>query len=296
MEFKRNLRRGMRGADVRYIKELLLLTGSYTDNITVIRNDGFGADTLRAVRLFQRGHRDEDGRRLAVDGVIGRRTWRAIETAQPGGSALVLPSHIGAVAASNIAPELERVSETRQALVLEALTFAFDPAHSRDYPLSLYIRGGNLYNTDLTPNIIDSARIEAGAKRQPQYYDGGRKEMMLAAVRAEPGLTDADCSGGIVGLMRRFGLVKPSFDTTADSLCSKSHSVSCARDELRPGDWVGRSGHIGVYAGGGYVVEWMGGAYGCQLSRLDARRGWNFVTKKLHTQSAWSRYRKPEYY
>lgn len=296
MEFKRNLRRGMRGADVRYIKEKLLLTGSYTENITAIKNDGFGMDTLAAVRLFQRGHRDENGARLAVDGVIGRKTWAAIIAAQPEISDLALPPNIGLAAAANIAPALARVSDTRREMVLEALGYAHDPSTSRDYPLSLYIRGGNLYNTDLTKNIIDRARIESGAKRQPQYYNGGRKEMMLAAVRVDPTLTGADCSGGLVGLMRRFRLVKPSFDATADSLAGKSHSAVCAKDALRAGDWVGRSGHIGLFAGGGYVVEWVGGAYGCQLTRLDARRVWNFVTKKLQTQSAWSRYRKPEYY
>ena len=31
------------------------------------------------------------------------------------------------------------------------------------YPRSLYIRGGNLYNTDLTVNTITAARIEDGA-------------------------------------------------------------------------------------------------------------------------------------
>jgi hypothetical protein len=40
----------------------------------------------------------------------------------------------------------------------------------------------------------------------------------------------------------------------------------------------------------------MGGAYGCQLTRLDARRGWNFVSGRLDRASAWTGYLKPAYY
>ncbi len=296
MNFKRNLRRGMSGTDVRYIKELLLLTGSYRSGVTVIKKDVFGDDTLGAVRLFQRGHSDESGAALTVDGVIGAKTWAAVEAAQPPQAALSLPGNIGAGAAANIAPALESVSQMRRDLTLEALSYAYDPAILRDYPLSLYIWGGNLYNTDLTLNTVDAARIEAGAMRQPSYYSGGRREFMLAAVKAHPDITGADCSGGLVGLMRRFRLVEPHFDAAADSLCSVRHSVSCTRDELRAGDWVGRSGHIGLCAGGGYAVEWLGGAYGCQLTRIAERTGWNFLSGKLVSQRSWTRYRKPTYY
>ena len=180
--------------------------------------------------------------------------------------------------------------------MLDALRFAYDPAVPAPYPLSLYIRGGNLYNADLKPNRITPARIQSGAKRQPQYYSAGRKEMMLEAVRVNPEITGADCSGGIVGLMRFFGLVKPTFDATADMMAGSRYSTAIAKDALRPGDWIGRSGHIGVYAGGGYVVEWMGGAYGCQLTRVNARQGYSFTAHRMVGQSGWTRYRRPDAY
>ena len=165
----------------------------------------------------------------------------------------------------------------------------------RDYPLSLYIRGGNLYNADLTKNVITLARIAAGAKRQPAYYDGGRREMMEAAVRAAPGITGADCSGGVVGLLRHAGVVKPGFDLSADGFYRSGGYRKIDKASLRPGDLLHKSGHVGLYAGGGYGVEWMGGAYGCQLTKLSDRRGYSFVTGKTGRMGAWTGFLRPAY-
>lgn len=296
MDWKRTLHHGMHGLDVLWIKRQLFALGYYAPELTSIEKDRFGADTQRAVRAFQRENRDENGAWLPVDGVIASRTWSAIVRATQSAAVLTLPENIGKRAAAAIAPELARISSLRQELVLHALSFAYDPLAPSAYPHSLYIRGGNLYNTDLRINVITPARIEAGAKRQPEYYSQGRKEMMLAAVRADPSTTGADCSGGIVGLMRHFELVAPAFDATADLLSGDRYSTAIKKEALRAGDWVGRTQHIGIYVGGGYVVEWMGGAYGCQLTQLDARRGFRFTTHQLMRQSPWTRFRRPDAY
>lgn len=296
MVFKRTLRYGMTGKDVRYCKDALFQLGYYADTVLAIKNDRFGTDTFDAVLRFQRANTDASGKKLNVDGVIGSKTWKAIEAAKAAAEIdVALPDNLSDTAKVAISPALARVSATRRKLVLEALSYAFDPLVPADYPLSLYIRGANLYSAELVRTPITAARIESGAKSQPEYYDGGRKEMMLLAVKQNPAISGADCSGGIVGLLRAHKLVKSTFDATADTLAS-SYSDSIAKSALTAGDWVGRSGHIGIYAGGGYVVEWMGGAYGCQLSKLDARKGYNFVSKKLVSQSAWTRYRKPDAY
>ncbi|MGN0785076.1 MAG: peptidoglycan-binding protein [Candidatus Aphodomorpha sp.] len=305
MTFTKNLRHMATGADVKHMKDALVALG-YLQKST---HSLFGDDTLAAVRAYQRTHRDTEGRPLAVDGVIGRKTWAAIERdraaldgeqagekPEPGEGAPDLPENIGPAAAAAIGAALRGVSGQRQALVRHALAFAYDPEVPAAYPHSLYIRGGNLYNTDLGINTITRARIEAGAKRQPEYYSGGSRDMMLRAVEQRPGITGADCSGGIVGLLRHFRFTAPGFDATANSLCANGHSTAIGRDDLRPGDWVGRDGHIGLYAGGGYVVEWMGKLYGCQLTQLDNRRGYDFVGKKLRSKSAWTKFRRPKYY
>lgn len=297
MEYTRLLRRGMSGADVRYMKDALLRLG-YLNKST---HDSFGDDTFAAVKAFQRSNRDLSGKRLIVDGVIGERTWAAITralSAEPGepGNPEEIPPNIGTGAAEAISAALTGVSKERKRIVLLALSFAYDPAAARDYPYSLYIRGGNLYNTDLALNVIDSQRIESGAKRQPEYYNAGSRQMMLAAVKKHPETTGADCSGGIVGLLRKLGFVKRTFDRTANQLCSVSYAVPIERSALRAGDFVGRPGHIGLYAGGGYVVEWAGKLYGCQLTRFDNRRAYDFVGRRLRKLSAWTKFCDPTFY
>jgi hypothetical protein len=62
------------------------------------------------------------------------------------------------------------------------------------------------------------------------------------------------------------------------------------------GDWACRSGHIGRYGGGGYVVEAVGGAYGIQLTKANNRRVFNFLTRKTQKFSAWDYYGDPKRY
>lgn len=298
MEYTRLLKVSMRGDDVKYMKDILVKLG-YLHKST---HDTFGNDTYRAVIEFQKSHTDAADKPLEVDGVIGPLTWDSIiresshnHQSEPDVS-IVMPVNISDDAAAAIAFALKDVNAIRKKVVLEALHHAWDPAKLLKYPLSLYIRGGNLYNTDLKPNYITADRINSGARRQPQYYTEPAKSIMLEAVEANPKTTGADCSGGIVGLMRYARVVKSSFDATANNLCSGSHSTAIEKCQLLPGDWVGKSGHIGMYVGGGYVVEWAGHKYGCQLNSLSRRTIYDFTRKKTVRLSGWTKYRKPKYY
>ena len=170
--FTRTLRRGMAGADVRAVKERLLALGMYAPHITALKKDSFGTDTYRAVCAFQ------TARGLPANGEVDMATHAALFGAAGGGSAPAqaaesappggLPGTIGAAAANAIGEALGTASPARRGVVLDALQYAFDPAVPRDYPLSLYIRGGNLYNSDLAPNVITLARNASGAARPPQ--------------------------------------------------------------------------------------------------------------------------------
>ena len=293
----RMLRLRSEGEDVTKVKQKLLSLGMYDSHIVELKTSTFGQDTQRAVKLFQA----QNG--LVADGIVGPLTYAALFPEEqpevivvPTSDIAGFPHQIGSKAASVIINELASVSDLRRRIVLDALQFAYDPACPGPYPTSLYIRGGNLYNADLQPNVITIARIRSGAQRQPEYYDGGRQEMMELTVIANPLITGGDCSGGIVGLFRHAGVVKPNFDLSANGFAASSSYKYIEREQLLPGDLLHKSGHIGMYVGGGYAVEWMGGAYGCQLTKIDARRGWNFVKGKEERFGAWTSYLRPKFY
>ena len=298
MKLTRNLKKGMSGADVRFVKDSLFSLGFYNSKTKQITNSTFGADTYVAVCKFQRAKGLED------DGVVGPQTWAALEealAAEEPAKEVDFPSlnkmkHISATHRAAIAKDLANVSELRQKIVLEILNYAYDKDVPGE-PRALYIFGANLYDKDLKLNYADAAEIEKHAKRYPNYFNGGRKEWMLEQVKKNSKLAASDCSGMEVGYLRKHKLVPSSFDTTANNLTTaKQYSTPINKKDLKPGDWVGKAGHIGTYVGGGLVVEFYGGAYGCQLTELNNRRGWNFVAKRLEAGSPWTRFCRPTFY
>ena len=298
MKLTRNLKKGMSGADVRFVKDALFSLGFYNSKIKQITNSTFGADTYVAVCKFQRAKGLED------DGIVGPLTWTALEealAAEKPAKEVDFPSldkmkHISATHRAAIAKDLANVSELRQKIVLEILNYAYDKDVPGE-PRALYIFGANLYDKDLKLNYADAAEIEKHAKRYPNYFNGGRKEWMLEQVKKNPKLAASDCSGMEVGYLREHKLVPNSFDTTANNLTTaRQYSTPINKKDLKPGDWVGKAGHIGTYVGGGLVVEFYGGAYGCQLTELNNRRGWNFVAKRLEAGSPWTRFCRPTFY
>ena len=298
MKLTRNLKKGMSGADVRFVKDSLFSLGFYSSKTKQITNSTFGADTYVAVCKFQRAKGLED------DGVVGPLTWTALEealAAEEPAKEVNFPSlnkmkHISATHRAAIAKDLANVSELRQKIVLEILNYAYDKDVPGE-PRALYIFGANLYDKDLKLNYADAAEIEKHAKRYPNYFNGGRKEWMLEQVKKNPKLAASDCSGMEVGYLREHKLVPSSFDTTANNLTTaRQYSTPINKKDLKPGDWVGKAGHIGTYVGGGLVVEFYGGAYGCQLTELNNRRGWNFVAKRLEAGSPWTRFCRPTFY
>ena len=307
MEFTRNLKKGSYGEDVFYIKNLLFDLGYFSSDIKEIKSCSFGNDTVEAVKAFQRKNKDENGKNLEVDGIVGRLTWNAIERAasKPTPTPTPLPTsksllssyrHIAASKRAKIEQDLAKVSDLRKEIVLEILDYAYDKDVAGDVR-ALYIYGANLYDQNLKINYADPTEVEKHAARYPNYFNGGRKEWMLEQIKRDPQLPASDCSGLEVGYLRKHKLVKSNFDTTANNFTtSKKYSTAIKKEQLRPGDWVGLNGHIGTYVGGGYVVEFYGGAYGCQLTDLNNRRGYDFVTRQVRAGKAWTRFRRPTFY
>lgn len=292
----RVLHHGDSGEDVLFIKKQLFEKGYYPTTVKEIKSDKWGADTDRAVENFRS--------RYVPQGEINQTLWDAIVNAEPLPEPEI-PSNIGATARLAIDHALTGISARRKAMVLNALMFAWDPEVPSEYPYSYYIRGANLYDGVGKLHVMTKARLDAYFARSAysQYFSNGRKEMMIRASEAN-GYTasGADCSGGVVGLLRNAELVKSGWDCSADGFFKQTGSWSHVQpSEMIPGDLVHKSGHIGMYVGGGYTVSWEGGAYGCQLiqvgSNLDQkRRDFDFVARGYKTLGAWEHYLHGKFY
>jgi hypothetical protein len=310
MEFTRNISKGTSGNDVFYIKKKLFELGMYEPKIKKISSKTFRNDSVLATKKFQTKYK------LPVTGIINRATWDAIvkkadeipedtvildPTPEP---EPVKPQPAPPVSSTNyltnytwidpkkrklIEADLAKVSEMRRNICLEILKYAFDPEYRSGEVRALYMWAENMYNSSLNLNYATKAKIESGAKKYPQYYDGGRKEWMLKQVERCTTLPCSDCSGMEVGWLRKFKLVSNKFDRNSTALASTSCSIKTTREAALPGTFIHRPGHIGTYVGGGYVVEFVGGAYGCQLTNCanGKRKVWNFIDKKLHKFSDW---------
>ena len=296
----RNLKRYVKGDDVRTVKTWLFKLGFYDAKVKQISNDTYGNDTYKAVKAFQKKHH------LVEDGIVGKNTFAKLleltAKTEPNTEEYVLAkdySRLSEAARAAINEALKRVSYVRRRVVLEALKYATDAsiAAQFDYPSSLYIRGGNIYNKDNTLNVITEKYLTSSYKKNyASYCTSGRLEMMVNAVKFNPSITGCDCSGGIIGLFRHNGLVPMSADATANGLCGSGYSTVINKVDLAAGDFVGRDGHICLYVGGGYILEWAGGEYGCQLSHMDDHKCWSYTKRKFVKQKACTRYRRPKAY
>ena len=78
-ENKPTIRRGSRGPYVTLCQEDLLALGY---DVGKTGADGiFGKNTEAAVKKFQKEHKDRDGNQLKADGIVGKRTWGALDDA-----------------------------------------------------------------------------------------------------------------------------------------------------------------------------------------------------------------------
>ena len=76
---KPTIRRGDKGPYVKLCQEDLI---KLDYNVGKTGADGiFGKNTEAAVKAFQRDHKDLDGMPLKVDGIVGQKSWGAIDDA-----------------------------------------------------------------------------------------------------------------------------------------------------------------------------------------------------------------------
>lgn len=289
MEFTRTLHRYMSGEDVRAVKDRLVELG-YLKKAT---HNRFGDDTFRAVKAFQAANG------LEVDGIVGPETFAALFDDPQPVPAVDVPDWIAEPARTEISRALATVSKKRREICLLALQYCVDKETNPVFLRCFYIRGANLYDKNLSLHVMTEARFASYFKRSSYapYYDGGRKEMMIKQSKARgytiPG---ADCSGFVVGLWRKTGVVRNDFDASANTLYN---SYCIPTKNPQPGDLAHKDGHIGIYVSGGkngLIVESAGGAYGAQLSRTKNRSLLNFVDRKIHRLDKWTHAGDPKVY
>jgi len=287
MEFTRNLKRYMVGEDVRAVKDKLVELGFLYKST----HNRYGDDTYRAVKAFQA----QNG--LEADGIVGIMTFTALFGAEPKPTpASDIPPWISEPARTEIAQALAQVSATRREICLLALQYCVDRNTKPTILRGFYIRGANLFEKDLSVHTMTQSRLNSYFNKSSYkpYYDNGRESMMRSMARASGyTIVGADCSGFVVGLWRKAGVVRNDFDANADHLYS---SYCVPTSTPKAGDLAHKSGHIGICVAPGWVVEAGGGAYGIQLTKRTKRRLLDFRDRSVYAPGGWKHYGDPKVY
>ena len=218
----------MHGDDVKELQTLLDKHGFPCGEIDGI----FGPATDTAVKSFQKANG------LAVDGIVGRKTWEALRTAP-----------------DPVEPALPyEPSELALGLVRHCY------AHIGD----IYVWGGN-----------GQTEISAGwIRRMDTSETNAQRSIRFWEKQKTAGMTDLaafDCSGLISRYLQDIGIV--SSKRNCNHLWAMCTPVT--RAELRPGSLLFRSRngdmyHVGVYVGKGRVVEAKGRDDGVVLRGINA--------------------------
>lgn len=194
-------------------------------------------------------------------------------------------NRFGEDVARNLAQCISAVNEKRQSICIEAVDLCTFNTEQNKQMKCAYIRGGNSYDKDLTPHCMTKSRLNTyfAKSAYSQYFDKGRKEMIERFAK-ESGYTmlGCDCSGFIVGLLRKNKVVSSGYDATADNLYKASKKTIA----LTSGNLVHKSGHCGIIVSSRYAVECVGGAYGLQMTDIEERKVFNFVSGKTEKMSS----------
>ena len=126
---------------------------------------------------------------------------------------------------------------------------------------------GTPYVMGTSGRVLTQAMYNDLVKRNP---GGWFIKKRLATVRSWIGMVTADCHGLIEWFVRE--VTGRNYDVTADG----AYAAAKVKDVMgtlpeRPGICVRYRGHVGVYIGGGYVVEARGFDHGVCITRLSER-------------------------
>lgn len=138
------------------------------------------------------------------------------------------------------------------------------------------------FGCPLTPGIVASK-----AKQYPEMYDAAKRNELIAA--GKTGAFGFDCVNVIKGLLwgwtgrrdQTWGGANYNSngvpDINADQMIAKCSEVSTDFSKIVPGEAVWLPGHIGVYIGGGVVIEatpiWKNGVQKTALANVGSVAG-----------------------
>lgn len=126
-------------------------------------------------------------------------------------------------------------------------------------------------------NPCSTSLLSGKTRQYPSHYKESRQSTYKKHI--EQGKTCADCVGLIKGYYwEKDGEIKYKRDGLPDKGANGMYSATKIKGGIDtlpeiPGllVWTSGKGHIGVYVGGGYVVEARGFSYGVQRNKLSAR-------------------------
>ncbi len=216
------------------VRELQILLIKHGYSVGGAGADGkFGPDTDEAVRAFQQA------KSLDVDGKVGDKTWAAL------------------------CADADAVTGTITGKQLAAIFERFH-AEKRGY---VYGAQGELYTQELAEKW--HARAKAGSKSVPSGRD--KDSYFVGDCSKWIGTYVDDCSGSIVDAIRQY--IPDYADRTANGF-KAGFKVGGTIGTLpeRPGVALWYSGHIGVYVGDGYAIEFRGTDYGCVRTKVFERK------------------------
>ena len=251
---RRTLRKGMVGEDVKEAQGLLTDHGFPCGKIDGI----FGQKTYDATVAFQKASG------LVADGIIGPKTWAALDEAPEPGPQPVPPDH------------------TEEIQKMEAL---------------LKMTVGDYYIIGAQGNILTKHYLDTRKAAEPAYFTGGRYEWLCGeiekGIQLGKTLYCADCSGLFWWVNAALHIVSGS-DSTADGLY-RNYCTPITKGEVRPGDILfrdsnGKKVHMAIVGFDG-VYEAAGTAYGVVFRKdIFSRETINRMTGKTDTLKAWTHY------
>lgn len=259
MEYKRDLKQGMRGEDVFYIKNRLFALGYYAAHIKEIKSKTFGKDTTEAVLKLQK----EEG--FAEDGVITEVVWNRIEA----------------------------ICKTEPTALDEFISYLKSFADRAIYiwgGQTQVIKGGIVYKDDSFKKELGEA--EAWIKDKETSTKNANRALKLYRSRKDEFevIPCVDCSGLGMNWLYNKKRIAPS-DMTAHGMKGKCRMIN--KSDIKRGDWVfriyksgdkkGRAYHIG------YVID-------DRLNVTEARGRDDGVVTRAFDSDYWNAYGRPSYF